>query len=80
MKAWMIVAIIWGIMWLSIWYATSHKNYPKLSAYIDTKTIHGVKPSWIVQITSTRCSWTCSNSSPSSSSSSRWSSSYWWGK
>ncbi len=79
MKVWFIIFLISAISWLSIWYVLAHKEYPKLSSYIDTKAIHGVKPSWVVTMR-THCSWTCSNSSSSSSyssSSSRWG--YGWG-
>ena len=74
MKPLMIIWLIWAISWLSIWYVLAHKDYPKLSSYIDTKAIHGVKPAWIITITNTYCKWSCTNSS---SSSSWWS--YGWG-
>ena len=69
---WIIILLTWWI----IAYVNAHKSFPKLSSYIDTKTIHWIEPSWVIA-DSTYCVWKCENYS---SSSSRWGSSYGWGK
>ena len=80
MKPLLIVSIIWSIVWLSISYSISHKNYPKLSSYVDTKTVHWIKPAWVVVTTKTYCKWSCTNSYDDWWGSSWWSSSFGGGK
>jgi len=74
-----LIISIFTITWITIWYINSNKNnhYIPFSKLVDTKTIHWIKPNWIIT-NSYYCVWTCKNYY--SSSSSWWSSSYWGGK
>jgi len=77
---WKIIIItIFGITWVIMWYINYNKNnqYIPFSQLVDTKTMHWIKPSWIIT-SSYYCVWTCKNYH--SDNSSRWSSSFWWGK